>query len=906
MVRATFTNHGALTSAEEFGLVGLNDIEIVQGAGGPMLFAATRGDGWLTAYHLGGGPGQTSLAQHWRIAPHLLQLETTDLVLRDLGGTQHLYMAGLNSSALTGVRLDSDGIGNAIDGAVSYTAAGRNLGGLSEMELIGTGSSGLGALRSGGLVNLSFGAGTTLTVTNIFQGNLMQGQRAHSIETAVHNGMTYAFVTYQGVDAVSMFRQLSNGTFQHVNDVQASDGFWVDRPGALTVTSAADGKLYVVVAGSGSDSLSTFAVSTAGMVPEDHLIDSLDTRFADASHVTSVVMNGQNFVLAAGSDRGVSLFTVLPGGRLQHIDAMPAAAHTPLQGITSIDAMATANGIRFWVATESAPYLTEFSIALPNIGFNLGASATGSTLNGSVGDDVLAGGAGPDRLNGNFGNDILLDGAGQDTLQGDGGLDTFILVEDGARDVILDFQLGFDRIDLTDFSQISGLGGMTITSQSWGAEIRTGSEVLEVRSADGSRLYASDFNSTNLITGNRIQTDPALLPGGTGDPRPDPNPGSVDNPSGIDPETLAPQWFPEPAFLLNRGANDIVGTNGPDLIQTGGQNDRIFGGMGDDTIQSGAGRDAVNGEGGNDSIDGGGDPDLLLGGTGFDTINGGDGNDTISGGDHADSLFGGNGNDIILGGDGFDQLFGGDGNDRIWAGASPDRVYGGPGDDWLSAGSNFGTSVDAVFGDAGNDTIFGNAGFDLLMGGDGDDIIDGGHQADNIYGEDGNDTLLGDLGFDRLFGGRGDDLIYGGADNDGLFGQEDNDILWGGDGDDRIFGGQGNDILDGGTGNDTLYGDSGFDTIIGGPGNDLLFGGFNADEFIFSDGHGNDTIADFDAFNGSEVLNFSGLSALNSVTNVLNAANQSGQDVVINTGGGNSIRLQGVNIASLDADDFIF
>ncbi len=906
MARATFSNHGALGSAEEFGLVGVNDIKIVNGSGGPTMFAATRGDGWLSAYDLGNGPGGASLQQQWRIAPNLLQLETTDLVLRDVGGTQQLYMAGLNSAALTGVRLDSDGVGNAFDGGVSYTAPGRNLSGLSEMELIGDGANGLGALRSGGLVNISFGAGTTLNVSNINQGNAMQGMRANDITTTTHNGQTYAFVTYQGEDTVSMFRQAANGTMQHINDVGVSDGFWVDRPGALTVTSAADGQLYVVVAGSGSDSLSTFSVSPNGMVPVDHLIDSLGTRFADASHVTSVMLDGQNFVLAAGSDNGVSLFTVLPGGRLQHIDAMPAAANTPLRGITSIDAMATPDGIRFWVSTEGAPYLAEFSIALPNIGINLGASAAGSTLNGSVGDDVLAGASGADHLNGGFGNDIILDGAGQDVLRGDGGLDTFILVEDGARDVILDFQLGFDRIDLSDFSQTSGLGGMSIVSQSWGAEFRLGADVLEVRSADGSRLYAQDFNTMNLITGNRIQTDPALYPGGSGQARPDSNPGSIENPTGIDPNSLSPEWQNEPNYALNRGSNDTGGTNGADLIQSGGQNDRLFGGLGNDTLQSGAGRDAVNGEGGNDSIDGGADADFLLGAAGFDTINGGDGNDTISGDTFADSISGGNGNDILLGGDGFDQIDGGAGNDRVWAGSSPDRIWGGEGDDWLSAGSNFGFSVDGVFGGAGNDTLFGNAGFDLLMGGDGDDVMDGGHQSDNLYGEDGNDILLGNLGFDRLFGGRGDDRIFGGDSGDGLFGQEGNDTMWGGEGGDRFFGGQGDDIIDGGTGNDTVYGGAGFDTIIGGDDNDLLFGSFNADEFMFSNGHGNDTIADFDAFNANEVLDFSNLVGFNRINDVRNAATQSGQDVLINTGSGSSIRLSKVNLNDLDENDFVF
>jgi len=906
MVRATFQQHGGLFSAEDLGLVGLSDIKIVDGDGGLRLFTATRGDGWLSAYDIGASAGDTALAQQWRLAPNLLQLETTDLVLRDQGGTEQLFMAGLAGSDLQGVRLDSDGAGNAIDGGLSISAQGQTLGHMSEMELIGDGSSGLAAMRSGGLINVSFGAGNTLNTSTINQGSAMQGERAQDIISATHNGQSYAFVSYQGEDTVSMFRQGSNGEMQHVTDVTAGDGFWVDQPGALTVTTASDGRLYVVAAGAGSDSLTTFQVSPGGMVPVDHIIDSRDTRFADASHVTSVTLGGQSFVLAAGSDSGVSLFAMLPGGRLQHVDAMPGSADTPLRGITSIDAMATPDGIRMWVATETAPFVSEFSVDLPNIGVILGAAAAGSALNGSVGDDVLAGAAGADTITAGFGNDILLDGGGQDVLRGEGGRDTFVLSEDGARDTIADFQLGFDRIDLSDFSQTSGLGGMTITSRTWGAELRVGDEVLEVRSHDGTSLSANDFSDENLITGNRIQTDPSLYPGGTGAPRFDPNPGITGGQTDIDPSTLAPEWQDAPEVTAEQQDGDIVGTNGEDHIQSGGESDRVFAASGDDVVESGWGSDVVSGGGGNDYIHGGGHNDMLLGGNGFDTLIGGRGNDTISGEGHADSIDGGMGDDVLLGGDGFDQIQGGIGNDSIWAGASPDRVYGGDGDDWLSAGSNVGLTVDGVFGGAGNDTLFGDSGFDLLMGGDGNDVMDGGHQADNLYGEDGNDTMLGNLGFDRLFGGRGDDQIFGGGSGDGLFGQEGNDTLWGGEEGDRSFGGQGNDIIEGESGNDTMYGDAGFDTLVGGTGDDLMVGGFNSDEFVFVDGHGEDTIDDFDALNDNEVMDFSNLNGFNQFSDVMGAATQTGDDVVINTGNGSSIRLTKVDLNDLDANDFTF
>ena len=87
-------------------------------------------------------------------------------------------------------------------------------------------------------------------------------------------------------------------------------------------------------------------------------------------------------------------------------------------------------------------------------------------------------------------------------------------------------------------------------------------------------------------------------------------------------------------------------------------------------------------------------------------------------------------------------------------------------------------------------------------------------------------------------------------------------------GDDSILGGAGNDLIFGGDGMDTVNGGAGFDTIDGGAGDDLLFGRFNADTFVFTDGHGNDTIGDFASRNNFERIDLSGISAINSLADL--------------------------------------
>ena len=311
--------------------------------------------------------------------------------------------------------------------------------------------------------------------------------------------------------------------------------------------------------------------------------------------------------------------------------------------------------------------------------------------------------------------------------------------------------------------------------------------------------------------------------------------------------------------------------------------------------------------GGNDAVFAAGGNDTLLGGAGFDTLLGDQGNDLLDGGDQADLLNGGDGNDQLLGGGGADVLLGGNGNDTLNSGDEADRLYGGAGNDLLRGGWAAGTTVDGLWGEAGNDTLLGELGYDLLDGGTGNDLLDGGNQADNLYGQAGNDTLRGGQGFDRLLAGDGDDFARGGSEDDGIFGGAGNDTLNGESGNDRMFGETGDDRMDGATGNDTLSGGAGFDKLIGGAGNDVLAGNFNADTFVFANGHGRDTITDFDALNDLEKIDLSGVSAVVNMFDLLsNHATQVGQNVVIDTGGGNSITLNSTNLANLDSADFIF
>src|SRR5260370_27284257 len=74
-----------------------------------------------------------------------------------------------------------------------------------------------------------------------------------------------------------------------------------------------------------------------------------------------------------------------------------------------------------------------------------------------------------------------------------------------------------------------------------------------------------------------------------------------------------------------------------------------------------------------------------------------------------------------------------------------------------------------------------------------------------------------------------------------------------------------------------IVGTSGSDILFGGTGNDLLTGGAGSDIFAISKGYGSDTISDFQAGVGGDVLRVQNYGVAN-FTKFLAAATQVGSD----------------------------
>lgn len=202
-------------------------------------------------------------------------------------------------------------------------------------------------------------------------------------------------------------------------------------------------------------------------------------------------------------------------------------------------------------------------------------TAGNDTLLGSAASEIFYGGAGNDTINGGAGGDILVGGAGIDKLTGGTGADTFRFAaqSDSYRnattsfdDIITDFDVTQDKIDLAGLG-FTGLGN------------GRGGTLQVSYSASSDRTYIKDYDAD--ASGNRFEL---IL-------------------SGNLVSTLTAS-----NFIFNRV---ITGTSGSDLL---------LGSDSADTLLGLAGNDSLNGGAGSDKLDGGAGMDTLTGGAGADTF----------------------------------------------------------------------------------------------------------------------------------------------------------------------------------------------------------------------------------------------------------------------------------------------
>ena len=654
----------------------------------------------------------------------------------------------------------------------------------------------------------------------------------------------------------------------------------VTTPTAMSAVEL-DGRDYVLMTAHGTSSLTVLEVTDGTLVFRDQVNDSLDTRFASAGVLDIFLRGDLALVALAGSDDGITLMQMVPGGRLIHRETLADDTLTALDNVT---------GLRFVEHGDGAVDLFALGVNEGLSRFRLDAGALGVTAtgqDGSGGNDILTAGAAGGSLRGAGGDDILLDGAGRDSLWGGEGADIFVFHADGEEDAIRDFDPGEDRLDLGGFEMVHDISALGFTQTSGGAVVRIGADTLVISTQDGRSLTKSELAGALSLSADHVLM-PRLLPQRGSDGNDTFEAGvqadTVDGGAGFDTIRYA---LSHSAVRVDLGDDDnnsgaaegfvlvnlegIVGTAFDDHLAGDDAGNILSGMLGDDAIHGRGGSDWITPGGGSDTVDGGAGRDMVsfvdladtAGRSNLDyrldiDLSAGsavshDGGERIllsdvervTGTIYADRIKGDAGDNELRGlGDydwfvatgGADSYDGGTGRDVIsyveaGSGVTVD-LDAGRGLAGLAAGDSYanieratGSSfADIFYGDAGENDFRGLGGYDIFVGSSG-----GRERYDGGTGQDVVAYFLSDAGVAAsLLRGSGS----GGDAARDLYTSIEN--LGGSSFDDVLTGDHGRNQLRGLAGDDFIFGNGGIDYITGGRGDDVIDGGDGSDYAVFA------------------------------------------------------------------------
>ncbi|MXQ08085.1 hypothetical protein GQ651_09550 [Alphaproteobacteria bacterium GH1-50] len=396
-------------------------------------------------------------------------------------------------------------------------------------------------------------------------------------------------------NGVTLLAATPAGTLSVASSFGAAEGLPASTPTDIAAVTHA-GRDHLVLASSGSSSLSILTVDPAGgMKLADHVLDSTATRFQSVQSVDAVTLGDFAYVAAGGSDGGVTLFTLLPDGRLIHLATVTDTAATTLYRVSSVSLFATSGTLNLAVTSQWEAGVTRLAYDIGNLGAVF-VMEDGDPGQGTSDDDQIIGTDVGDTISGGSGDDILSDGAGSDVLTGGFGADLFVFAADGVADQVTDYRKGQDRLDLSAWDFLTDVSQLTVTPTANGAILSFRDEVIEITTFDGAPLSAADFTNADILNVDR----PSFLP--------------------ID-QTL--KGGPLGDFLKGGAGDDVIqGNDGADFLFGAFGADILSGGDGADTLDGGAGNDTLQGDAANDSIAGGEGDDLIDGGAGSDIIYG--------------------------------------------------------------------------------------------------------------------------------------------------------------------------------------------------------------------------------------------------------------------------------------------
>lgn len=494
-----FTVIATVEDSNSLLLQGASDLEHVSIDGDDFLFVASEADSAVSSFRITQNSAPV-LRDTIQFTASSGTFAVTQMNVTTVGGDVTLLPMGRLDDDVALYHIDNAGN---FSNAIPQSANGNAIGGFHvSQNLTIDGKVFLFVAEWGvqGISSYRMKPDDTLNTKNSYENNTFDYLDDISAFATVEIGGKHFLFAASAFDAgLSSFRVGRHGNLHLKDTVAPSDASGFNLPQALETVALA-GQNYVLMASAGTDSITVYSVSKRGALTEvDHLLDRLDTRFENASVLESFNYNNRAFILAAGSDDGLTLLELHSGGVLSVVGVLADDFDTTLSNITDIEVVAFGSEIHVFVSSGSENGFTQIEIDLGDIGIGLIGKTAPDTLTGTAGDDILSGMGGRDTLYGGDGDDRLVDGKGKDHLYGGAGADIFQFVEDGKKDIIHDYQTGIDLIDLSQISAASHISSLSIKPRSFGASIFVGDEEIRIETDNGQSLSAADFSVDDFI-----------------------------------------------------------------------------------------------------------------------------------------------------------------------------------------------------------------------------------------------------------------------------------------------------------------------------------------------------------------------------------------------------------------------
>lgn len=279
------------------------------------------------------------------------------------------------------------------------------------------------------------------------------------------------------------------------------------------VAAEVDGESYIIVASPGSSSLTVFKLGQDGKLNAvDHVPDTLNTRFERITTIEAVVIEGRSFIFAGGTDDGISVFTLQPGGTLVHLQSIADLDGLTLNQVSDIAAMVRDGKLEVFVSAATETGITHLRFDPGQIGQT--GLLKGVNARGTAANDLLI--AAPDTRNlfGGDGDDILISGSNSIQLHGGPGRDTFVPTGIAGTITIRDFEPGIDYIDLSQLEVAGSIHDLRINFNAANAVIKRLDTRIVIKTKDGVAFNEDDLTNANFVIAhyNTPEQEPVFLP----------------------------------------------------------------------------------------------------------------------------------------------------------------------------------------------------------------------------------------------------------------------------------------------------------------------------------------------------------------------------------------------------------